>query len=74
VEKQAFQWTPEVEITFQTLKEALCTAPILGYPQPREKFVFDIDTSNIRIDGVLCRVQDRHEQVRAYYSQDTEQG
>jgi hypothetical protein len=27
-EKQAFQWTPEVEATFQTLKEALCTTPI----------------------------------------------
>jgi hypothetical protein len=34
-EKQAFQWTPEVEAAFQTLREALCTAPILAYPQPR---------------------------------------
>jgi hypothetical protein len=33
-EKQAFQWTPEVEAAFQTLKEALCTAPILTYLQP----------------------------------------
>jgi hypothetical protein len=32
-EKQAFQWTPEVEVTFQTLNEALCTAPILAYLQ-----------------------------------------
>jgi hypothetical protein len=31
-EKQAFQWTPEVEAAFQTLKEALCTAHILAYP------------------------------------------
>jgi hypothetical protein len=30
--KQAFQWMPEVEAAFQTLKEALCTAPILAYP------------------------------------------
>jgi hypothetical protein len=29
--KQAFQWTPEVEATFQTLKEPLCTAPISDY-------------------------------------------
>jgi hypothetical protein len=35
-EKQALQWTPEEETAFQTLKEALCTAPILAYPQPRE--------------------------------------
>jgi hypothetical protein len=52
-EKQAFQWTPEVETTFQTLKEALCTAPILAYLQPRERFVTDIDTSNIGTEGVL---------------------
>jgi hypothetical protein len=31
-EKQAFQWTPEVEAAFRTLKKALCTAPILAYP------------------------------------------
>jgi hypothetical protein len=34
-EKQALQWTPEVEAAFQTLKEALCTAPILAYLKPR---------------------------------------
>jgi hypothetical protein len=36
-EKQAFQWTPEVE-AFQTLKEALSTVPILAYLQPRDRF------------------------------------
>jgi hypothetical protein len=35
-EKRAFQWTPEVETAFETLKETLCTAPIFAYPQPRE--------------------------------------
>jgi hypothetical protein len=29
--KQAFQWTPEVEATFRTLKVALCTSPVLAY-------------------------------------------
>jgi hypothetical protein len=29
-EKGAFQWTPEVEAAFQTLKKSLCTAPILA--------------------------------------------
>jgi hypothetical protein len=29
-EKQAFQWTPEVEAAFQKQKEALCTALILA--------------------------------------------
>jgi hypothetical protein len=31
-QKQFFQWTPEVEAVFQTLKGALCSAPVLAYP------------------------------------------
>jgi hypothetical protein len=34
-EKQAFLWTPELDATFQTLKEALRNAFILSYPQSR---------------------------------------
>jgi hypothetical protein len=60
-EKQAFQWTPEVEAGFQTLKESLCAAPILAYLQPREMFLVVTDTSNIRIGGVLSQVQGRQE-------------
>jgi hypothetical protein len=37
-EKQAFQWTPDVQAAFQTLKW-LCTTPVLAYPQPRERFI-----------------------------------
>jgi hypothetical protein len=46
-EKQAFQWTPEVE--------ALCTAPILAYTQPRERFIIDKDASNTGTEGVLSQ-------------------
>jgi hypothetical protein len=65
---QAFQWTSEVEVAFQTLKETFCTAPIIAYPQPREMFVVDTDTSNARIGGVLSQRQDGQERVTAYYS------
>jgi hypothetical protein len=60
-EKQAFQWSPEVEATFQTLKEALCTALVLAYQQPRQRFVLDINASNVRIGGVLSQIQDGQE-------------
>jgi hypothetical protein len=39
VEKQAFQWTPEVE--------ALCTAPTVAYSLLGERFLIDTDTSNV---------------------------
>jgi hypothetical protein len=51
-EKQAFQWTREVEASFQSLKEALCTTPILSYVQPGERFIVTTDANNFGI-GVL---------------------
>jgi hypothetical protein len=50
----------EVEAAFQTLKEALSTAPVLSYLQPVERFV-DTDASNVGIGGILSEVQDRRE-------------
>jgi hypothetical protein len=64
-QKQVFQWTPEVETAFQTLTGALCSAPILAYPQPGERFIVDTDASNFGI-GVLSQMQDGQERVIAY--------
>jgi hypothetical protein len=67
-EKQAFQWTPEVEAAFQTLKGALCAAPILAYPQPGDRFIVDTEPSNFGFEGVLSQRQDGQEHVMAYYN------
>jgi hypothetical protein len=40
-QKQSFQWTPEVEGAIQTLKGALCAAPILTYAQLGERLIVD---------------------------------
>ena len=50
-EKRIFEWSPETENGFLALKEALCTAPVLGYPRPGEKFIVDTDASNVGIGG-----------------------
>jgi hypothetical protein len=47
---------PEAESAFWTLKEALCTALILAYPQLRERFAGDTDANNARFGGVLSQV------------------
>jgi hypothetical protein len=57
-QKQSFQRTPEAEAAFQTLKEALCAAPILAYPKPGEGFIVDTDAINVGIGGVLSQVQE----------------
>jgi hypothetical protein len=67
-QKQTFQWTSEVDALFKTLKGALCTAHILAYPQPVERFIVHTEAINVGIDGVLSQVQDGQERVIAYCS------
>jgi len=67
-EKQTFEWTTEAETAFQALKDALCTAPVLGYLRPGEKFIINTDASNVGTGGVLSQVQDGSERVVAYFN------
>ena len=60
-EKRAFEWSPEADTAFKSLKETLCTAPILGYQRPGEKFIVDTDAINVGTGGVLSKVQDGSE-------------
>ena len=51
--KSQFNWTAECEAAFKRLKNALCSSPILSYPQPSGMFILDTDESNIEIGAVL---------------------
>ena len=62
-EKWTFKWSPEKETGFQSLKGALRTAHVLGYPRTGEKFIVDTDASNVGISGLLSQVQDGSEWV-----------
>jgi hypothetical protein len=62
-EKQASQWT---QMWMPPFKH--CTAPILAYLQPGERFIVDTDASNIGIGGVLSQIRVQEEQTIAYYS------
>ncbi|MBJ4962376.1 Ty3/Gypsy family RNase HI domain-containing protein [Salmonella enterica subsp. enterica serovar Mbandaka] len=50
------------------MKQALSSAPVLGYPQPDQPFILDTDASNTGIGAVLSQVQDGQEKVIAYFS------
>jgi hypothetical protein len=67
-EKRTLEWSPEAEAAFRSLKEALCTAPILGFPRPGQKLIVDTDSSNTGIGGIKSQIQDGHERVVAYFS------
>ena len=63
-----FLWTEECNISFNTLKKALCEAPILAYPASQGQFILDTDASNVGIGAVLSQIQDDKEKVIAYGS------
>ena len=52
-----FQWTPEAQESFDSVKQALIDATALALPASEEKFVLDTDASNIGISGILHQEQ-----------------
>ena len=68
IEGQSFEWTKACEESFQQLKDALVSAPVLAYPRTTEPFLLDTDASNVSVRAVLSQVHDGEEKVVAYYS------
>ena len=50
-----FKWTKECQACFKLLKEALCTHPILWYPDPDRLYVLFTDASKYGWAGVLTQ-------------------
>ena len=50
-----FQWCSKCEFAFQTLKDALCTKPILKFPDPQKPYVLFTDASKYVWAGVLTQ-------------------
>ncbi|GJS81469.1 putative reverse transcriptase domain-containing protein [Tanacetum coccineum] len=62
--KVAFEWRDKQEAAFQTLKNKLCSAPILALPQGAENFIIYYDVSHKGLGAVLMQ----NENVIAYAS------
>ena len=62
-----FKWTESCQNSFDKLKNALLSAPILSYPDPVKKFVLTCDASDIAIGYYLSQMStDNQEHVIAY--------
>ncbi|GJV62488.1 putative reverse transcriptase domain-containing protein [Tanacetum coccineum] len=53
--KVAFEWGDKQEAAFQTLKNKLCSAPILALPQGAENFIVYCDVSHKGLGAVLMQ-------------------
>ncbi|GBM48620.1 Transposon Ty3-I Gag-Pol polyprotein [Araneus ventricosus] len=53
--KSNFNWTEECEKSFNSLKQALTSSPILTYPRTDKDFILDTDASNEGIGAVLSQ-------------------
>ncbi|GJW12764.1 putative nucleotidyltransferase, ribonuclease H [Tanacetum coccineum] len=62
--KIAFEWGDKPEAAFQTLKNKLCSAPILALPQGAENFIVYYDASHKGLGAVLMQ----NKKVIAYAS------
>ncbi|GBM28862.1 Retrovirus-related Pol polyprotein from transposon opus, partial [Araneus ventricosus] len=66
--KSNFNWTDECEKSFNSLKQALTSSPILTYPRTDKDFILDTDASNEGIGAVLPQNTGNEERVIAYFS------
>lgn len=63
-----YEWSPAAETSFQALKTALTTAPVLACPDFSLPFIVHTDASEVGIGGMLTQVFDGEEHPVAYCS------
>jgi hypothetical protein len=69
-----YQWTPECEETFQNLKQALITAPILAMPDFNREFILTTDASNFAVSYILSQNDDEGRERVIEYGANALQG
>ena len=68
-ESAVFEWGDSAENAFKTLKNLLCSYPVLAFPKIGEKFIVEVDASATAAGGVLLQEGfDNAYHPVAYYS------
>ena len=66
--KAKFLWTYECQTAFDSLKIALISSPIHGFPITNSQFILDTDASDKTVGAVLSQSQNGMRKVIAYRS------
>ena len=68
-EKVEFKWDDECEAAFISLKQRLCTSPVLAFPKVSEKFYIEVEACDYAVGGILSQKNEMGElHPIAYYS------
>ena len=67
-----FEWPERRNEAFRQLKNALTSAPILGFPREEGLWYLDTDASDVGTRAVLSQMQNGEERVIAYVSKSLE--
>lgn len=67
-DKVSFSWDESCSESFDQLKDALTSTPVLTYPDPAKEFILDTDASGCGVGAVLSQSHNGSEHVVAYYS------
>jgi len=63
-----FTWGPQQQQAFVSMKDRLCTTPVLAYPNFELPFILTTDASKVAIAAILSQVQDGKERPIPYAS------
>lgn len=66
--KTAFHWTEKAEKSFEALKVALCSTPVLVNPDFTKQFIVECDASDEGMGATLCQGELEERRVIAYFS------
>jgi len=67
---QKFAWNNQAQLAFETLKEKLCTAPVLTSPNYEKPFIIQCDASQLGVGAVLSQANEEGFEIPiAYFSQ-----
>jgi len=63
-----FTWGPQQQQAFRSIKDRLCTTPVLAYPNFVLPFILTTDASKVAIAAILSQVRDGKKRPIAYAS------